>query len=283
MNCAWDAYMKLVPKRFSHETNRFENGLQELRLRLGRCPELVVGNRSIWLKDTVAKEDIDFVINIASRYSPWTATSVAHGYITAQGGHRVGVCGEMNVIDGHPVSVRFATSVSLRVARDFPNISGNLKDLKGSVLMIGCPGSGKTTLLRDLVRKISTERDGAVVVVDERQEIFPYAGGSFTFPPGSRTDVLSGCSKTSGIEMALKTMSPQIIAVDEITSLADCNALMHSCWCGVSFLATAHASSIQDLKHRAAYRPLLENHLFEHLIILRPDKSWILKGWNNEL
>lgn len=277
MNCAWDAYMKLVPKRFAQETAGFKNGLQELRLRLGRYPELVVGNQSVWLKDIVVKDDIDFVINIASRYSPWTATSVAHGYITAQGGHRVGVCGEMNVIEGCPVSVRFATSVSLRVARDFPNISRNLKDLKGSVLLIGCPGSGKTTLLRDLVRKISTDQDGAVVVVDERQEIFPYAGGMFTFPPGSRTDVLSGCSKIAGIEMALKTMSPRIIAVDEITSLADCNALIHACWCGVSFLATAHASSRQDLKHRAVYRPLLENHLFENLIILRPDKSWIIE------
>lgn len=278
MNCAWDAYMKLVPQRFRGDVDKQgRDCLQELRLRLGRKPELVVGNQSVWLKETVSQEDVNFSINIASRYSPWTATSVENGYITAQGGHRVGVCGEMNVKDGKTISVRSATSVSLRVARDFPGISRNLKDVKGSMLIIGCPGSGKTTLLRDLVRKISSDHKGAISVVDERQELFPFASGEFCFPPGPQTDVLSGCPKILGIEMVLRTMTPQTIAVDEITASEDCKALLHAGWCGVTLLATAHASNREELKRRAVYRPLLENQLFENLIILRSDKSWTLE------
>lgn len=268
--------MNLVPPWLRKDVEELgKNELQELRLRVGRGPELVTGIGSVWLNRSVAQEDINFTINIASRYSPWAAASIENGYITAQGGHRVGVCGEVAVKNGKISAVSSATSVSLRVARDFPGISGDAVDPRKSTLIIGRPGTGKTTLMRDAVRRVSNHYSGAVAVVDERRELFPIANGVFCFPPGERTDVLSGCSKRTGIETVLRTMNPHLIAVDEITAQEDCTALLHAGWCGVTLLATAHAASREDLLHRKVYEPLIESRLFQNLIILRPDKSWI--------
>lgn len=90
-------------------------------------------------------------------------------------------------------------------------------------------------------------------------------------------DVLTGCPKPAGIEMVLRTMGPSCIAVDEITAQADCGALIQASNCGVRLLATAHAASVQDLLNRSVYRPLVENRIFEMLLILRRDKSYIVE------
>ena len=278
MNCAWDAYINLVPHRFRTQVDKLgKDTLQELRLSLGRPPELVLTEASVWLKETVSRDDMDFTINVASRYSPWTATSAAYGYITAQGGHRVGICGEFNANEGRLLSVRTVTSVSLRVAREFPGICKDLKDLFGSTLILGAPGYGKTTLLRDVIRQISDHRSGAIAVVDERQEIFPMTGGEFCFWPGARTDVLTGCLKAYGVEIVLRTMTPRMIAVDEITAQEDCMALLRAGSCGVTLLATVHAIDKNDLKRKPIYRSLMDHCLFENLVILRADKSWTLE------
>ena len=75
-------------------------------------------------------------------------------------------------------------------------------------------------------------------------------------------------------------MSPNTIAVDEITATEDCNALINAAWCGVDLLATTHAGSKHDLYNRAVYRPLIENRIFQTLIILHPDKSWTAERMN---
>ena len=166
------------------------------------------------------------------------------------------------------------TSLCMRVARDFPGIADRAADYNGSVLIIGKPGSGKTTLLRDLIRQRSNRDGCCVAVVDERQEIFPQTHNQLCFPAGRHTDILSGCSKTHGIEAVLRNMGPETIAVDEITAHEDCQALLHAGWCGVKLLATAHAGSREDLYNRPIYRPIVEGRLFDTLLIIHADKSW---------
>lgn len=250
--------------------------LQEIRLRVGRPVSLVTGKGVQLLEITAAPEDLAFVINTASRYSPWNAVTVGKGFLTAPGGHRIGICGDAVIDKGRVQGIRTPTSLCIRVAKEFPGI-GQAVDLRDSVLIIGPPGSGKTTLLRDLIRRICREKRGSVSVVDERGEIFPQIGGKNCFDPGNSADILTGCPKPEGIEMVLRSMGPEWIAVDEITAAGDCDALIQAGWCGVKLLATVHASGIDDLTQRPIYRPLLQTKLFRQGIILRRDKSMRLE------
>lgn len=276
MTCAWQELLSILPGWIAAEVDRQGKvKVQEIRLRLGQSPELVCQSGSMWLNGTVKKDDMNFCINTASRYSPWSAQSSSFGYLTASGGHRIGICGEAVVKDGQMAGLRRITSLCIRVARDFPDIARSAANLKGSILLIGPPGSGKTTLLRDLVRQIS--REEFVSVVDERGELFP---DQFSY--GTRLDVLRGCAKSSGIDIVMRTMGPQCIAVDEITAETDCDALIKAGWCGVRLLATAHAGSIRDLQSRPLYRPLLERRMFDHILVMNRDKTWReerITGW----
>lgn len=275
MRCAWQAYIGLLPVWMRQGVDKQgRESLQELRLRLNMPPELITSEGSVWLEKKVTEEDIRFCINMATRYSPWAAGTAAQGYITAAGGHRIGLCGEAVISDGIMTGIKNPTALCLRVARDFPGIAQKFANVSGSVLIIGKPGSGKTTFLRDLIRQKSDSGSGSIAVVDERCEIFPYFQNAYCFPTGKKTDILSGCPKTTGIEMLLRSMGPEVIAVDEITADEDCRALIHAGWCGVKLIATAHAGNRNDLFSRSVYRPILDSRLFDTLIILRPDKSW---------
>ena len=273
MICAWQEFLKLLPITLRQQVDRRSGKeLEELRLRVGYKPELVFGNRSLWLDKPTDRQDVRFIVNAVSQYSPWAATSMANGFITAPGGHRIGFCGDVVTQNGCITGIREVSSLCMRVARAFPGISG--EGLSGSVLIIGKPGSGKTTLLRDLIRQRSEQGKGSVCVVDERGELFPMVQGAHCFDPGPRTDILSACDKANGTLMLLRTMRPGTIAVDEITAEQDCDALMNAGWCGVSLLATAHAADRNDLLHRPVYRSIVSNRLFDTLVIMQPDKSW---------
>ena len=268
MICEWTKLLGILPGWLAAEVDKYgRKDLQELRLRLGQVPELNLGSRSLWLDRIVSKDDLSFVVNTASSYSPWAASSMREGYLTASGGHRIGICGEAVLNNGMLETMRNIHSLCIRVARAFPGVSDNGSALNGSILVLGPPGSGKTTLLRDLLRRISVNE--IVGVVDQRGEIFPEG-----ITRGQRMDVLTGCSKAEGVEILLRTMGPACIGVDEITSEADAQALLRAGWCGVRLIATAHAATLEDLHSRPVYRPLLQACLFDHILILNRDKSW---------
>lgn len=275
MNCAWQAYINLLPVWLRSEVDkRGKDHLQELRLRLDEKPELVLSTGSDYLERAVNIDDLRFCINMASRYSPWSAASVAQGYITAHGGHRIGLCGEAVMVNNVMTGINSVSSICLRVARDFPGIAMKAAHLPGSILIIGKPGSGKTTLLRDLIRQKSNCGQGSVALVDEKGEVFPHIHGKPCFSTGKRTDILTGCGKAIGLEILLRNMGPDTIAVDEITAAEDCQALLHAGWCGVKLLATAHAGCLEDLMTRPVYKPLIQSKLFDHILILNSDRSW---------
>ncbi len=274
MMCAWNGLLAILPRWMHNElTDSDRINLQEVRLRVNGPPELVGAGTSRWLIRDVTVEDISFCVNTASRYSPWNAASTAQGYLTAQGGHRIGICGEAVIQVGKVHGIRQIRSLCIRIARDIPGIAYKAANLNESILIIGAPGWGKTTLLRDLIRQIS-DLGAHVSVVDERGELFPQAA---YFREGKCTDILTGCRKQYGIEMLLRTMGPQYIAVDEITEEVDCEALVRAGWCGVKLLATAHAGSMRDLKSRAVYKPLIQSGIFTSVLIMNRDKSWSME------
>lgn len=271
MNCGWDELLRILPQWMRQKVNDYGRyKLQELRIRCGRPVELVLEMGIQSINRIVTIEDIHFIVNTASQYSPWAASSISKGYLTAPGGHRIGLCGFAVMADGKVTGIREIESLCIRVARDRKNIAGKISDSSGSILIIGAPGWGKTTLLRDVARCLAKSR--TVTVVDEREEIFPKG-----FERGVRMDVMRGVTKSEGIEMALRTMSPDWIAVDEITAEGDCNAILHASGCGVHLLATAHASSAEDLRQRIIYRSLLKSGVFQNLVILNQKKSFVLE------
>lgn len=271
MTCMWNALLTILPEWMRSDVDKQgRESLLELRLRINLPPELVLFSKSSWLHRSITQEDLNYVVNTASRYSPWTASTSSEGYLTAKGGHRIGLCGETVMQHGLVAGIHNLTSLCIRIARDFPGIAAGVDHRAGSILILGPPGWGKTTLLRDLIRQIG--KTETVCVADERGEIFPDG-----LSRGKRIDVLTGCPKNISISLLLRTMSPAWIAVDEITDTGDCEALIRAAHCGVRLLASAHAESVKDLQRRSAYRKLLENHIFEVILILKKDRSFTME------
>lgn len=262
MICAWKELLAILPQWLQSELSESDaETLREIRLRLS-CPvEFVRNDTSQWIPRMVSTEDIDFCINAASKYSPWASASIHNGYITAEGGHRIGICGDAVVKDGNLSGFRNITSLCIRIAKDYPGIIDGHIIQNHSTLILGAPGCGKTTLLRDSLRRISEHH--AVCVIDERGELFPKG-----IQRGRRMDVISNCGKKQGIENALRTMGPEWIGVDEITSPEDCLSILNAHGCGVHLIATAHASGIEDFRTRSVYRPLTEIGVFHTFLVL---------------
>ena len=182
MKCQWQELLNLLPPwmRQAVDTKGREDA-QEIRMRLHEQPELITKNKRIFVDGVISADDISLCLNTVTRYSPWTAGTITQGFITAAGGHRIGLCGQC-VYDGNEFkNISNITSLCIRVARDIEDVSGAVYQNIGSVLIIGAPGCGKTTFLRDLIRKISDLGERTVVVVDERREIFPYNDGRYSF------------------------------------------------------------------------------------------------------
>ena len=271
MRCAWKELLDILPTRMRPAVDNLgRETAREIRLRINAPPELVHAKGSVDLDDQVKEEDLTFCINTASRYSPWTAASISKGYLTAPGGHRIGLCGETVCKDGKPSSIKNITSLCIRVARDYPGIAEKISRTNGSVLILGAPGWGKTTLLRDLCRQIA--KTHAVAVIDERKELFSPGN-----PREGKLDILTSCPKVYGIDMALRTLGPAYIAVDEITARDDCEALIQAYNCGVFLLASAHGASLRDYKTRSIYQPLFRKRIFDTIAVLHRDQSYTLE------
>ena len=276
MSTAWQSYLNLLPHWLRDTVDKQgRERLTELRLRVGHPVQMRFLSDFYYLDQVIESDDIQYIINVATNYSPWTSSTVSKGFITGEGGHRIGICG--NVItdsQGNIKTIDTLSSLNIRVARDVIGIADPIARHNESILIIGRPGCGKTTLLRDYIRQRSEHSFDSVCVVDERREIFPLIRGRSCFLSGRQTDILSGCSKTQGINMLLRCMNPGTIAVDEITDSEDCAAMIYAGWCGVKLLATAHAESKDDLYSRPIYKPIIQSKIFQHLIIMSPDKTW---------
>lgn len=250
--------------------------MEELRLRAGRPPTAVLDGKECILPgcaEAVTSRMLEEIVSAATNRSCYSAeASLREGYVTLPGGHRVGLCGTAALRESRIQSLRELSSVSIRIARQVSCAPPELlRRLDASTLILGPPGSGKTTLLRECVRSLS-DGGSRVGLVDERGELAACRLGVPQLDVGAQTDVLTGCGKSEGIYLLLRAMNPQWIAVDEITAPEDIRAMEEASYCGVRFLATAHAFSPDELRRRPLYRRLRELELFQRLLILSPDK-----------
>jgi len=245
---------------------------EEFRVRVGRPLAATVAGKTVILgggRICPTAEELDELLARATECSVHTyLEELWQGYLTTRHGHRLGICGQAP--GGEHRLLRGLSSVNIRIARPFLDLGEELvlcpQGTFSGTLILSPPGEGKTTLLRALCRRLSW--DFRVAVVDERYEIAACADGEPRFPMGN-CDVLSGGSKQSGILMLLRSMSPQILAVDEITRPEDCHALLDCIGCGCRLLATAHGDSQEDLRRRPAYRELLESGAFQQVILIQ--------------
>ncbi len=245
---------------------------EEFRVRLGRPLAATVSGETVLLGDgrvLPTEEELDELLARATECSVHSyLEQLWQGFLTTKHGHRLGICGIAP--DGEHRLLRGLSSVNVRVARQVSGLGQDLplEDGEGfrSTLLLAPPGAGKTTLLRELCRRLSASY--RVAIADERYEIAGCLEGEPRFQVG-HCDVLSGGSKRDTIPMLLRSMSPQILAVDEITQSED-NAWLRQCvGCGCGLLATAHGQTVDDLRRRPAYRALLEQQIFQQVIVIR--------------
>ncbi len=189
------------------------------------------------------------------------------GYLTVSGGYRVGVCGVVSG-NGERISGAFAVnSLCIRIPHLYRGISGGLRALLVreklySALVYSPPGVGKTTLLRDFAVSVSAgESPFRVAVIDTRGEL--YDADEYRY---SLCDALIGYPRAKGIEIATRTMSPELIVCDEIGSDEETRAILSAQNAGVPLLASAHGESADSIMRRPNVRLLCEKRVFDYLI-----------------
>lgn len=283
-----DRIINILPQKIKkvvqNEVPKFEK-LQEIRLRAGK-PLLLMyqGEELVPVCDSgevyiVSKEEIDAVLEYISRYSLYAfEEEMKQGFITIEGGHRVGIAGQAIVDKGEIRNLRYIASVNIRMSHEilgcadglFPAITCHRRLLH--TLLVSPPGCGKTTILRDIIRQVSDGNSyvkaATVGVVDERSEI---AGCYYGVPQnhlGMRTDVLDGCPKAEGMIMMIRSMRPEVLAVDEIGEPEDVQAISYAMHCGLRMIATAHGESMEELKRKPVFSKMIEEKRFERYVFL---------------
>lgn len=243
--------------------------LEEVRCRIGQPYVLYSASGESALPQQVSGQDLDYIIERATNFSIHTcADEIKAGFLHTDSGCRIGLCGTVT-----DTGVRNITSISVRAAREVtgcaePLLGALLKGGFQSTLILSPPGGGKTTLLRDLIRSLS-EKGYRVSVADERGEIAAVHHRQPSYHLGHRSDVMTGGKKAQCCMMLLRSMNPNIIALDEITAPEDIEAIKYAAGCGVALLATAHAKHADALPTRPLYRELLNEKIFCRAVEIR--------------
>ncbi len=302
----------LLPENYLRKWNLYsfkKEYLQEIRLRVGQVPMLTYHGKEVICDNTetkfpetlvtVSQKDIEQIFQWLCGYGVYAyQEEMKKGYITIEGGHRVGIGGQVSYnSQGNVVGMKYINSLLIRVSHDIKGIGESLLQhlyeygRPLNTLILSPPGCGKTTLLRDLIRLFSngsTYGGGQhVSVIDEREELAAAYMGVATLDMGTRTDLILGCDKATGMEMCLRALGPNIVAVDEIYGNRDLECIKRLKGCGCAILATHHATNYSEFSQKPFGKELLREQIFERFIILGKEHGTyvikeIIKGKKSE-
>ncbi|MGP4074375.1 stage III sporulation protein AA [Halobacillus sp. K22] len=274
--------IRLFPDHFQILLKRKVNWktAQEIRLRINRKIEVLDARQTAVIEGPlVTSVDLSYVLNQISQFSLYRfKDELKEGFITIQGGHRVGMAGKANTVNNRIETLKHIAFMNIRVAK---NTVGQVNQLIpylyqdgrwASTLIIGPPHSGKTTLLRELAQRIGSDYQNQhackVAIVDERSEIAASLRGIPQLEVGERTDVMDACPKAEGMMMMIRSMSPEVMIVDEIGGIADANAIREATFTGVEVICSIHGTSLTNVKKRPSAKELIEEGVFERYLVL---------------
>lgn len=251
--------------------------LEEIRIRLGQRPEYITANSRFYGERKSDYELMEELLNYITDYS-WHAyeEQIRQGFITVCGGHRIGITGRC----GYEQQVTAMTeigAVNIRIAHENKGCSKDLVEkiwhledsrekIHRSILIVSKPGVGKTTYLRDIIRLLSgTYKIG---VVDERSEIAACYRGCPQNDLGESTDVMDNCPKLYGMKMLLRSMSPEIIAIDEIAGTKEWGMVEEILMSGIDIIGTVHANSIEQIKGKPVLDRIIMEGKINYVVII---------------
>lgn len=248
--------------------------IQEIRLRVQQLPRVYDGRTEQPLPgcEPLRQAQLQACLKTACADSLYSfQRELSQGFVTVEGGNRIGFCGNGVIRDGEVETIRYVSSLNIRIAKQVLGCGQALYEKlfaqsRQSVLLLGPPASGKTTMLRDLCRLLGGRY--RVSVVDERGELAACRQGIPTYDLGAMTDVFDGYPKDQGMQIALRVMTPDYIICDELGSEAETAAVLASMNSGVSILATAHAGSLAQTERRPQLRCLLDAGVFRWGVLL---------------
>ena len=272
-----------------------KNSMEEIRLRINQPLMIYASNQDLFINKTgntslvetantykTTKKDIDTSLQFISNYSIYSVEEeLKRGYITVQGGHRVGIVGRVLWENGEVKTMKEFTGLNFRISREKIGVASKVLRYLISdegefvnTLIVSPPQCGKTTLLRDIIRNLSNGipnlnlKGLKVALVDERSEIGACYQGIPQNDLGIRTDILDGCPKAQGMMMLIRAMSPEVIATDEIGRDDDAVAIYEAILAGIKLITTVHGRSLEDVVKKKVIGGLVEDSVFQRIIIL---------------
>ena len=250
-------------REYLRSSSSRESDISEIRLRARGICALVVKGRNVALDVKIEPSDLKEIFKRISGGAVYAhRDDVCRGFITPEGGIRVGVAGHARYECGRVVGIGDVTSLVFRIPTGECSFARSLYAewllLGGGMLICSRAGEGKTTTVRALARLIgSGEWPRRVVIVDERCELDV---GEYS---DAHVDVLYGYRRALGVDIAIRTMSAEVLIVDEISSLEDAEAMLRALGAGVTVIATVHAPSIEDALRRDYVKRLVDGGLFK--------------------
>ena len=253
--------------------------MEEIRIRAGQCLSVRMQGRERRLEVRYTAEEVRQILSYLANYSLYAyGEEIRQGYLPLPGGHRLGLTGRAVLDGGRMTALTEISALNLRLAHEKKGCADPVvpclweQDNLCDTLVVSPPGGGNTTLLRDCIRQISNGAAGhggrTVGVVDERSEIAGCCRGVPENDVGMRTDVLDGCPKAQGMRMLIRSMAPDVLAVDEIGCDEDVQEIQYAANCGCTVLATVHGDSRDAVLQKPNLRKLLEAGVFQRLVFL---------------